>query len=146
MLEGWSPTPGSVKITAQDADVAILPRQISISVERSLLSVSTSKGLNSVYSDAGDSATFEITITNTGNTVLSEVVLTDSAVDVETSDCDQDYTATDSEFLPDAHPSSTTIVCSVTVPITAAHVDAGGFSGTSKVCCPVVPRLPWRCG
>lgn len=111
----------------------MVPRQMNISVERTLLSISTSEGLNATYSGPNDTATLEVTITNTGNTKLDSVELNDSAVDAEFISCDQDFAGTDGKFLPDSHPSGAPLVCHVTVPLTASYVDAGGFNGTSKV-------------
>lgn len=132
-LEGWSPSPGSVKETAKDADVVALPRKMEVSVERTLVSLTTSKGLNSAYTDVGDSATFKVTIENTGNTVLSSVVLTDSANTAKDWVCEGEFASAGSEFLPMANPYGVGIVCHVTIPLTESHVDAGGFRGTSEV-------------
>ncbi|CAM9970653.1 unnamed protein product, partial [Ectocarpus sp. 12 AP-2014] len=76
ILEGWSPSPGAVKVGTKDAETVTVPRQMNISLESTLLSMSKSEGLDVAYSDEGDSATFQVTITNTGNTVLSSVILT----------------------------------------------------------------------
>lgn len=92
--------------------------------------MSVSEGLNTVYSDIGDSATSWVTVSNTGNTALSEVTLTDSALDVESIKCDQEYSSARSEFLP-----GYTMSCTITVPMTTARVDAGDFQGTSEVSC-----------
>lgn len=132
-LEGWSPSPDSVKETARDADVVALPRNMGVSVKRTLVSVSTSEGLNSAYCDVGDFATFEVTIQNTGNTALTTVVLTDSMTDAGNALCNHEYSTADSKFLPTSNPSGVVIVCHVTVPVTESHVDAGGFSATSEV-------------
>lgn len=132
-LEGWSPSPNSTKETARDADVVALPLKMEISVERRLVSVSASEGLNSGYCDVGDFATFEVTIQNTGNMVLSTVVLTDSMTNAGNYFCNHEYSTADSKLLPTSNPSGVVIVCNVTVPVTESHVDAGGFSGTSEV-------------
>lgn len=111
-----------------------LPQKMGILVNRTLESISTTLGLNSVSSDEDDVARFKVTITNTGNTVLSAVVLTDSVVaDLDDSACDPDFRAADSKFLPDSHPSGVAIVCTVDTVLTGSHIDAGGFTGTSKV-------------
>ncbi|CAM9294792.1 unnamed protein product, partial [Ectocarpus fasciculatus] len=132
-LEGWSPSPGAVKVTTKDAEAVMVPRQMNISLESTLMSMSKSEGLDSAYSDEGDYAIFQVTITNTGNTVLSSVAPTNSIVGPEAFDCDQDVSAADSEFLPSSHPSGAPLVCDVTVPLTASYVDAGGFNSTFEV-------------
>lgn len=132
-LEGWSPPPDAVKFTTQDAEGVMIPRQMNISVERTLVQISKSEGLDPTFSDEGDSAAFIVTVSNTGNTVLRSVEVTDSAVGAGAIACDQDFTASDSEFLPSSHPSGMPLVCSVSVPILASYVDAGGFDGTSEV-------------
>lgn len=139
-LEGWSPSPSSVKFATEDFEAIALPKQHGISLERTLLDISGSEGLDAVYSDEGDSAILQVTITNTGNTMLSTVVLTDTIVGAEAFHCDHDFTATDSEFLPSSHPSGAPLVCLVTVPVTANFVDAGGFNGTSEVSLPVISK------
>lgn len=139
-LQGWSPSPGSVKLTTQDAEAIALPKQMGISLERTLVGITESEGLHSAYSDEGDSATFQVIITNTGNTVLNSVVLTDTIVGAEALDCDQDVTTIDSEFLPNSHPFGAPLVCLITVPLTAIYVDAGGFNGTSEVGYAVIPN------
>lgn len=121
-------------MVVHDADLVDVPQQMALSVYRRLMFMSTSEGLNPVYSDEGDSATFEVIIKNAGNTGLMQVVLTDSAVNANGITCDQDFSATNSDFLPESHPSGTIIVCTVIVPLTSSQVNAGGFSGTSKVC------------
>lgn len=132
-LDGWSPSPGTMKFSTEDAEAVMVPRQMNISVEKNLLSISESEGLDSTNIDPGDSAIFEVTIMNTGNTVLKSVELTDSVVGAEAIDCDQDFTDTYSRFLPDSHPSGASLVCHVTVLLTASYVDDGGFNSTSKV-------------
>ncbi|CAM9230892.1 unnamed protein product [Scytosiphon promiscuus] len=132
-LEGWSPLPGAVQLTTQDAEAVMLPRQMSISMERALVHISNAEGLDADFIDAGDSALFAVTINNTGNTMLSTVMLSDGAGSVRVLECDQDFTATDSMFFPSSHPSGTPLVCNVTVPVTASIVDAGGFNGTLEV-------------
>lgn len=75
----------------------------------------------------------QVTIKNTGNTALDTVFLTDTVADAGSIDCDQDFAAANSEFLPDSHPSGDAIVCTVETLLTGSHIDAGGFKGTSKV-------------
>lgn len=132
-LEGWSPFPVAVKFTTKDAEAVMVPRQMNISLERSLVQISRSEGLDAEYSDVGDSAVFEVTINNTGNTMLSAVILSDGVVSVDVLKCDKDFTAADSKFFPSSHPSGAPLVCNITVAITASYVDAGGFNGTSEV-------------
>lgn len=122
-----------MKVATKDAETVTVSRQMNISLESTLLSMSKSEGLDVAYSDEGDSAIFQVTITNTGNTVLSSVIPTNWIVGSEAFDCDQDVSAADSEFLPSSHPSGAPLVCEVTVPLTASYVDAGGFNSTSEV-------------
>lgn len=132
-LEGWSPSPGAMKLSAEDAEAVMVPRQMNISVKRTLLEITESEGPDSTNSDQGDSAIFLVSITNTGNTVLNSIELADSVVDAKAINCDQDFTGADSEFLPGSHPSGAPLVCHVTVPLTVSYVDAGGFNSTSQV-------------
>ena len=136
-IEGWSPPPGSVRVIDEDGDDVKIPQKLAILVNRTLESISTFRGLNSASTDEGDVARFKVTISNTGNTALDAVVLTDTgvaAVDVDGSNCDRYFTAAGgSKFLPDSHPSGAAIVCTVDTVLTGSHIDAGGFTGTSKV-------------
>ncbi|CAM9332684.1 unnamed protein product, partial [Hapterophycus canaliculatus] len=132
-LEGWSPLPGAVSFTTQDAEAVMIPRQMNISLQRTLVQMSKTEGLDPNYSDVGDSALFQVTVNNTGNTILSTVELSDGDESAEVLECDQDFTAAGSKFLPSSHPSGAPLVCNVTVPLTSFRVDAGGFNGTSEV-------------
>lgn len=109
---------------------------MGILVNRTLESISTIRGLISVSTDEGDVARFKVTIANTGNTALDAVALTDTVVAADESgiDCDRNFPETGgSKFLPDSHPSGAVIVCTVDTVLTGSHIDAGGFTGSSKV-------------
>lgn len=87
------------------------------------------------YTDEGDWATFNITVSNTGNTRLSEVLITDTIFQNGSLHCDQDFSAATSEFLPAHDPDGAAIMCQGIVSLTKSQVDAGGLSGTAKVGC-----------
>lgn len=131
-ISGVSLSPSLVLISSTASDVTKLPRQHSISVEKTLRSITSAQGLNTGYSDAGDSGTFDIVVTNTGNTVLSTVKLTDDTFRDGMVTCDHDFSATTSRFLPAAHPDGVSIVCEGKVYLTSSHVDRG-ITGTAKV-------------
>ncbi|CAM9578740.1 unnamed protein product, partial [Sphacelaria rigidula] len=134
ILTGWTASPGSIKITTMDADIVSLPRQSAVFVVRTLQSMTVGAGPNTQYSDEGDVATFNITVSNTGNTRLRGVMVTDSMFDPEDLDCDQDFTdPTSSAFTPASDPDGASIVCIGAVSLTKSEVDAGGFEGTAKV-------------
>lgn len=145
-LDGWSPAPGSVRVTAREADLVALPRQERVSVVRMLESVTTSQGLNKDYSDQGDSATFKVTVSNTGNTKLRAVRVTDSMFDPEDLDCDHNFSSHTSGFMPASDQDGTVIVCRGTILLASSQVDEGGIHGTAKVsmCGFRVKRL-WLC-
>lgn len=145
ILEGWSPPPDAVSFMTQDAEAVMVPRRMSMSLEKTFLDMSTAEGLNGNYSDAGDTVVFQVTINNTGSTILSAVALSDGAAGAEAPQCDQDFTAPDSKFFPSSHPSGAPLVCNVTVPVTAFYVDAGGFNTSSEVGIPLCSGAPDPC-
>lgn len=128
-LKGWSPSPGSKIMITEASDTTYLPWHASIIVEIVVVTVTTAGGINPTYSDSGDTATFDITITNTGNTRLSQVRLTDGIFGTSIT-CDHDISARMSEFLPALHHP---IVCQTTVMLTTADIDTGSISITAKV-------------
>ncbi|CAN0512031.1 unnamed protein product, partial [Scytosiphon promiscuus] len=70
IAEGRTPAPDSTITGATDDNTTILPRFSSISIEKKLRSITTAGGIDLARIDAGDTAVFDISITNTGNTRL----------------------------------------------------------------------------
>lgn len=104
-----------------------------MSVEKTMRSITTTDGIDPTYSDAGDTATFDISITNTGDTRLNQVLLTDEMFG-DNIICDYDFSGSASGFLPSSHPDGHPISCEARTRLTHANVDAGSISGTAKVC------------
>lgn len=128
-----SPFPNSVPIESEAKDTTDVPRDSSILVEKTMKIMTTVSGLDTELSDADDWAIFDIVVTNTGNTALSKVVLTDDMFSEGSTACNNNFSAATSNFLPSVNPDGAAIGCEVTLNLTSAHVDAGEISGTAKV-------------
>lgn len=108
---------------------------MGVVVLRTLQSTTVSQGSNANYTDEGDWANFKITVYSTGNSRLSEVLITGTMFETGGLYRDKDLSAVTSEFLPASDPAGAAIVCQGTVSVTKSHVDAGRLSGTAKVSC-----------
>lgn len=131
-LGAWTPSPNSEQVEAQATDNTTLPRMPRISVEKNMRAMSVADGVDPTYSDAGDTATFDISITNIGNTRLSQVVLTDDMLG-DSITCDHDVSGTADGFLPSSHVEGVPIVCEAVLHLTPDDVDAGFISGAAEV-------------
>lgn len=131
-LEAWTPSPSAEILEAEASDYTALPRLPGISVEITLRTMTKADGINPTYSDAGDTATFDIHITNTGNTRLNQVVLFDDMFG-DSITCDHDFSGTASGFLPSSHADGFPIVCEAVMHLTYDDVDAGFISGAADV-------------
>lgn len=127
----WTTSPNSIAVGAKANDSTPLPQKPGILLEKSLRAITKAAGIDPTYSDAGDTATFHIFITNTGNTRLSKVVLTDVMFG-ENITCDHDFSGARSDFLPlrpDGHP----IVCEAVAYLTSVDVNTGYITSTAEV-------------
>lgn len=118
-------------IRAKANESTALPRNPEIFLEKSLRAITVAAGIDPTYSDAGDTATFDIYITNTGNTRLNEVVLTDGMFN-DGITCDYRFNGTTSGFLP-LHPDGHRIACEAVTHLTSADVDTGYIASTAEV-------------
>lgn len=131
-LEAWTPYPNTEQVQASETKSTTLPRLPRISVEKSLRTMTVAGGVDPAYSDAGDTATFDISITNIGNTRLNQVVLTDDMLG-DSITCDHDFSAIADGFLPSSHAEGFSITCEATKHLTPDDVDAGFISGAAEV-------------
>lgn len=103
-----------------------------MSVEKTLRSITVTGGIDRTRSDAGDTAAFDISITNTGNTRLNQVSLTDDMFG-DNITCDYNFNDTTSVLLPSAHPDGAAISCEASMDLTSVDIDAGFIAGASEV-------------
>lgn len=132
-VEAWSPSPDSTSVDEKETGTFTLPGRSIISVEKAMRNITNTDGIDPTYSDAGDTVTFDISITNTGDTRLNQVLLTDEMFG-DNITCDYDFFGEDSGFLPSSHPDGHPIMCEAQTRLTHADVDTGSISGTAKVC------------
>lgn len=128
-----SPFPDSVPIESEAGDTTYIPRDSSILIKKTMRVMTTANGLDTELSDAGDWATFDIVVTNTGNTALSKVVVTDDMSDDGSTACNYDFSSSTSTFLPIVNPDGIAIECKATLNLTSEDIDVGELSGTAKV-------------
>lgn len=104
-----------------------IPQDPEISILKEFLSRTTDLGLFSTLVDANDTLYFAITVTNTGNTWLSEITVSD--ILLEDIECSPDLSDVDFRFAPADDP----IVCTASAKVTQSMVDAGFMESAAKV-------------
>lgn len=127
-VEGWTLAPVPIAVKAEENDTTILPQKTEILVEIGVKTITKTDGIDPEHSDAGDTVTFDVNITNTGNTRLNQVVLTDESIT-----CNYDFSDAASGFLP-LHPDGHQIACQASIQLSNVDVDAGSITGMAEVC------------
>lgn len=130
-VKAWTTSPNSIEVEAKGSGSTPLHQKPEILLEKHFREITKAAGIHPTYSDAGDTATFDIYITNTGNTRLNRVVLTDDMFG-ESITCDDDFSGTISGFLP-LRPSGHRIVCEAVALLTSVDVDTGYINSTAEV-------------
>lgn len=133
LLEGSWPSPGFANTFARADSTLDIPRKTEVSVVRRCLFLTTSEGLDPEYSDEGDWQTWDIIVTNTGTTTLSQVTVTDSVFSKRDLNCNGDFSSTTNEFLPVSHPNGTSLVCRGSRALMAWEVELGNVGGVANV-------------
>lgn len=105
---------------------ALLPRQSRIVIEEQVTTITAANGVDSSFTDAGDSFEYSITILNTGNTWLRNLNITDPMF--EELACDGDYDSNDARLAP-----GETVVCAAALTLEQTHVDKGCVTNLAEV-------------
>lgn len=106
-------------------DTTILPQKPVILMKIGLKAITKTEGIDPDYSDANDMVTFDVIITNTGNTRLHEVQLTNDSIK-----CDHELSGTTSGFLS-LNPNGI-LACEASTRLTSVDVDTGSIIGTAE--------------
>ncbi len=122
---------------AAENDTTILPQKPVILVEIGLKKITKTDGINLDYSDANDTLTFDVTITNTGNTRLHEVELTNDSIA-----CDHDLSGMASGLLP-LNPNGG-LSCEASTRLASVDVDTGYIIGMAEASWSTVTLLHER--
>lgn len=121
-----SPRPSSSEANASTSCTCDLPRQPEITIVKDATSVTTTSGLNASATDVGDAIAYRITVSNTGNTWLSDVDISDPMFDELA--CSATYKGEDSRFA-----SGDSIKCTALLTLNQAHIDNGCVENSASV-------------
>lgn len=121
-----SPAPSSSERLASTSCTCDLPRQPGIAIVKATTDVTTARGRNASATDAGDIFAYRITVSNTGNTWLSDVNISDPMF--EDLACSDSYEGSDSRFAPGG-----SIECTALLTLEQDHIDNGCVGGSANV-------------
>lgn len=128
-----SPAPSPQEISARTSCATALPRKPEIEIVKNVTDITAASGFDPAVTDAGDTFTYVTTVSNTGNTWLSNVAVTDSMFDdggVDGHGCGSRYAEDSSRFAP-----GETFECTATLTLEQVHVDGRCVESTAKVRC-----------
>lgn len=121
-----SPAPLPLEVTANASCTTPVPRQPGVSISKEVTDITAASGLDPALTDAEDTFEYSITVSNTGNTWLSDVVVSDPMFDG--LECDSSYVGNSSRFTPREE-----IVCTGLLTLDQAHIDGRCVGNTANV-------------
>lgn len=113
--------------TSSAQSTVALPQQPGVSITKALSAETMNLGVDQTIVDAGDTLTYTLSVENVGNTWLSAVTVLDPYLGEIT--CTPDLSASDARFVVGAG----TVVCTASVSVDQAMVNAGFFESVSTV-------------
>lgn len=125
-----SPAPSPSDVIAVASCTTSLPRQPGVEIFKSVTDVTAASGYDPLLTDAGDTFTYLITVSNTGNTWLSDVAVSDPMLDNtgEGLGCGSAYVGNSSRFAPGG-----TFDCTVVLTLEQEHIDERCVDSTANV-------------
>lgn len=124
-----SPAPSPSDVTAVASRTTTLPRQPRVEIVKSITDVTAASGYDPLLTDAGDTFTYLITVSNTGNTWLSDVAVSDPMLDNGGGlGCGSTYAGNSSRFAPGG-----TFDCTVVLTLEQVHIDQRCVDSTANV-------------
>ncbi len=121
-----SPAPLPLEISANASCTTPLPRQPGVLILKDVTDITAASGLDPALTDAGDTFAYRITVSNTGNTWLRDVVVSDPMFDG--LECDSSYVGNSSWFTPGEE-----IECTGLLTLEQAHIDGRCVWNTANV-------------
>ena len=128
-----SPAPSPREVPANATCTATLPRQPGIHILKEVTDITAAGGFDPAATDAGDTFAYRITVSNTGNTWLSNVTVTDPMFDEGQDDehhCGSSYAEESSRFAPGEKFECTTMLT-----LEQVHIDGRCVESTAQVRC-----------
>ena len=117
------PNPDDPQVTASDTITTAVPGNPAVTIEKTASAPTVAGGRLPAVTDAGDTVTYTLTVSNTGTVTLDPVLVTDAKLGVADAACDGQ-----SRLAP-----GDTATCSFRYVLTQADVDAGGVDNTATV-------------
>lgn len=111
-----SPRPSPVEVTNSATCSAVLPRQPGVKISENVTTITAASGADASFTDAGDKYEYRITISNTGNTWLSNVNISDLMF--EDLACESNYTSSEARLVP-----GDSVVCTPSLTLEQTHID-----------------------
>lgn len=130
-VEAMPPATDFDPVSSSAQSTVVLPQAPGVSITKHLSTKTTNLGLDQTVVDAGDALTYTLSVENVGNTWLSAVSVIDP--NVENITCSPDLSASSSRFNVGAEK----IVCTGSVPVDQAMINAGYFESESRVSAPL---------
>lgn len=124
------PATNSGPVSSSAQSTVELPQDPGVSITKELLKETLHLGLDQTIVDEGDALTYTLSVTNVGNTWLSAVSVVDPSL--ENITCSPDMSGSSSRFAVGAE----TIVCTGSVSVDQAMINAGFFESESRVSTP----------
>lgn len=124
-----SPVPSALEIVDEASCTTPLPRKPGVEILKDVTDVTAASGFHPSVADAGDTIDYRITVTNTGNTWLSDVTVSDPMFG-DGLDCSNSYIGNSSRFSPGAK-----FECTAKLTLEQVHVDGRCVGSTANVSC-----------
>ncbi|CAM9711933.1 unnamed protein product, partial [Ectocarpus sp. 13 AM-2016] len=112
-----SPAPSAMEVVDDSSCTAPLPRKPGVEILKDVIDVTSASGFHPSVVDAGDTVEYRITVTNTGNTWLGDVAVSDP-MSGDGLDCSNSYIGNSSRFSPGAK-----FECTATLTLEQIHID-----------------------
>lgn len=125
-----SPAPSSAEVAAEASCTVALPRQPGIEILKVVTDSTAANGVDPLITDAGDTFDYRITVSNTGNTWLGDVVVSDTMLgeDGYALGCISSYTGNFSRLSP-----GESFECTTTLTLEQVHIDGQCVENTANV-------------
>ena len=118
-----TPPGAAAPVTATDSATVTVGETPAVTIDKTVSAPTKAAGRLATATDAGDTVTYTLTVTNTGNVSLAPVLVTDQKLGLSGVACDGT-----GRLAPGASAT-----CTFTHPLTQADIDAGTVDNTASV-------------
>lgn len=124
-----SPAPSALEVVDEASCTTFLPRKPGVEILKDVTDITAASGFDPSVADAGDTIEYRITVTNTGNTWLSDVAVSDPMFGGGL-DCSNSYIGNSSRFSPGAK-----FECTAKLTLEQLHIDGRCVGSAANVRC-----------